>query len=398
MGTFRAGGWDSKNLLAATPQQPPLPEFCQQIFRTPPFSSMTARVSPSDGQPPVFDDLDDPVWESDFVDRLLDTVDVLVVVLDTDRQIVLFNRKCEEVTGYSAAEAEGEDLIDLVIPPEEREQVREVFADLSEGNAPLSHENHWLTKEGERRCIRWSNTVLRDEEGEVARVVGTGIDVAVRRRLEREVVTASDEERRRIGEELHDMLAPNLAGTAMMVETLARKLEEETPEVASEIQTAAERIREAGEQVRSLSHSLVPPALQDGDLPSGLQNLAERQEQMRTFTCSFEMEGTVPPLSEETASHLYHIASEAVANAAQHANPSTIAIRLEASDEHLALTVRDDGTGFPKVNASGEGIGLHLMETRADLIGATLDVAPAEGGETLVRCRLPLETLSEASE
>mgnify|MGYP000022829450 CR=1 FL=1 len=325
-----------------------------------------------------------------FTDRLLDTVEALVVVLDADRRIVRFNQKCQEVTGYSASEARGEDIVEFLIPPEDRTEVREVFATLTEGTAPLSCENYWLTKEGDRRCIQWTNTILRDEEGQVARVVGTGIDVTKCRRLERKVVATSEEERRRIGAELHDMLAPQLAGTAMMLDALAKKVEKKNSEVASEICVAAGRVREAGEQTRALSHSLMPSAINDGDLPSGLEVLAERQEEMRDFTCSFEKEDPIPALREETVSHLYHIASEAVTNAAQHATPSTVTIRLETSDDHLMLSVRDDGAGMPEEIGPKAGAGLHLMEARAGLIGADLEIDAAEGGGTLVRCSLPL--------
>lgn len=331
-----------------------------------------------------------PTRAHNFVDRLLDTLEALVVMLDTNGRIVRFNEKCEEVTGYSAAEVQGEDLIDLLILPNEQEQLRNVFEKLSRGNAPYHFENYWRTKEGERRRIRWSNTVLRDE-GEVIRVVGTGIDVTKQRELERKVVTATDKERRRIAEELHNLLTPQLSGTAMMVEALVKKLRGKHPEVAQEIQSAAERIREASKQSRALSHSLMPPTIKDGDLVSGFHDLAKRQGELRNFNFSVEADGPVPALSEETASHLYHIASEAVANAAQHANPEAVTLRLRACDDQLLLTVRDDGTGIPEQIEPDLKAGLHLMDARADVIGADLEIGPSDEGGTLVRCSLPLE-------
>jgi PAS domain S-box-containing protein len=190
--------------------------------------------------------------EHNFADRLLDTMEALVVVLNTNGRIARFNEKCEEVTGYSAAKVQGEDIIDLLIPSDEREQVRHVFEELSRGHAPYHFENHWQTnhwqtKEGKRRRIRWTNTVLW-EDGNAVRVLGTGIDVTKQRKLERKVVTATDEERRRIAEELHDLLTPQLSGTAFMVEVLAQKLQDAHPEVATELQTAAERIRGTGKR------------------------------------------------------------------------------------------------------------------------------------------------------
>jgi two-component system CheB/CheR fusion protein len=331
--------------------------------------------------------------ERNFVDAVLDTIGALVVVLDREGRIVRFNRTCEDVTGYSSAEAKGEAVFDLLIPEEERGEVRDRFDELREGESRfLQNENHWRTKTGEHRLIRWSNTVLTDENDRVEYVIGTGIDITKRRELEREVIAASDEERRRIGEDLHDVLASHLAGTAMMTEGIADQLDDEGPVTTDQVQKVADLIREAGEQARCLSHSLMPLEVEDNDLAIGLQKLAERQEEMRDLTCSFEAGDSVPTLRGEKASHLYRIASEAVNNAVKHANPKTITIRLTVEDDGLVLAVEDDGIGIPEHVESTDGLGLHIMRYRANLIGAHLQVGPdAEKGGTCVRCRLPLE-------
>lgn len=332
--------------------------------------------------------------ERDFVNSVLDTVGALVVVLDAEGRIVRFNEECESVTGYAVEEVEGKHVVDLLVPPEERTQVRDLFADLRRGEAPLHYENHWQTKEEEPRLIRWSNTVLRNDEGEVEYVVGTGIDVTERRRLKREVIAASEEERRRIGEDLHDTLASHLAGTAMMADGIADKLADETPGAAEEVRKVASLTREAGEQARSLSHSLLPLEVKDGALMDGLQKMAERQEKMRSVVCSFEWGEDVPSVTGDVASHLYRIASEAVHNAVTHADPDTVAICLDTEGDHLVLDVRDDGVGISEHVEPTDGVGIHVMQYRAHLIGADLDVEPAADGGTLVRCRLPLEAVS----
>ncbi len=336
--------------------------------------------------------------ERDFVNALLNTIGALVVVMDRDGCIVRFNEECEAVTGYSAEEAEGKSFLDLLVPPDERDQVAEEFTKLKKDDEPRSHENHWQTKDGERRLIRWSNTVLTGDDGDVQYVVGTGIDITERRRLEREVIAASDETRRQIGGDLHDMLASHLAGTAMMADALAVNLGEEHPEAAAEIQRITELIREAGEQARTLSHSLMPLEVKNDELVDGLQKLADRQEQMGEFTCIFEADDSLPSLGGEVASHLYRIASEAVNNAAQHANPETIEIRLHRENDHVVLAAQDDGTGIPRELDPTDGLGLHTMKYRAELIGATLDVGPTDEGGTVVRCRLPLKAFSETDE
>jgi signal transduction histidine kinase len=89
--------------------------------------------------------------------------------------------------------------------------------------------------------------------------------------------------------------------------------------------------------------------------------------------------------------YLYRIASEAVGNAIKHADPDAITIRLAVDGDQLELTVRDDGVDIPADTEPTDGLGLHMMEYRAELIGARLHIEPAEEGGTIVRCHLPLQ-------
>jgi len=127
------------------------------------------------------------VEDRDIVSTVLDTIGALVVVLDREGRIVRFNRACERTTGYSAAEAVGRRVWDLFLPTEEVEPVKAVFAELRGGDYPMEHENTWVTREGDRRQIAWSNTALRGDGGELAFVIATGIDVTERRQAEQEI-------------------------------------------------------------------------------------------------------------------------------------------------------------------------------------------------------------------
>lgn len=99
--------------------------------------------------------------ERNFVESLLDTVGALIVVLDPKHRIVRFNQKCEDVTGYSADEVVGESVFDRLVPKEEADEVRDLLDASQEEPAPDPHEHHWITREGNRRLIRWSNTTPR---------------------------------------------------------------------------------------------------------------------------------------------------------------------------------------------------------------------------------------------
>ena len=120
--------------------------------------------------------------ERDFVSAVLDTVGALVVVLDPDGRIVRFNRACEKTTGYSFAEVRGKEFWDIFLTSEERAPVQGVFEKLQQTGLPSEYENYWLTKRGDRRLILWSNGTLRDEQGRVAYLIGTGVDITERRK------------------------------------------------------------------------------------------------------------------------------------------------------------------------------------------------------------------------
>jgi PAS domain S-box-containing protein len=122
--------------------------------------------------------------ERDLLSAILDTAGALVAVLDRQGRIVRFNRACETTTGYSLEEAKGKALWDLFLVPEEIEPVRAVFEQLRAGQFPNEYENYWLTKDGSRRLIAWTNTALLGADGTVEYVVGTGIDITERRQAE----------------------------------------------------------------------------------------------------------------------------------------------------------------------------------------------------------------------
>jgi len=126
------------------------------------------------------------VRERDFSARVLETIGSLVVVMDTGGRIVLFNRACELCTGYSADEVSGKPVWSVLIAPEDEVAVRRVFGALRSDAVPSQFENVWLTRDGRRRTIAWSNSVITGTDGRVEYVLGTGIDVTEHRRSERE--------------------------------------------------------------------------------------------------------------------------------------------------------------------------------------------------------------------
>lgn len=115
--------------------------------------------------------------DGSLTQKVIETVDTPIVILGADGNIVRFNPACERLTGYSADESIGRKVWDFLIVEEERGAVKSVFEKTREENTPTHFTNYWTTKEGHRKRIEWSNTTIRDERGDVAYILATGIDI-----------------------------------------------------------------------------------------------------------------------------------------------------------------------------------------------------------------------------
>ncbi len=123
----------------------------------------------------------------DFIAAVLNTIDALVLVLDAKGSIVLFNRLCERVTGYSFDEVKGKYVWDFLLTKEEVAPVKEVFSKLKAGMFPNSFTNYWVAKNGRNNLISWTNTAILDNAGEVEYIVPTGIDITEKTKAEEEL-------------------------------------------------------------------------------------------------------------------------------------------------------------------------------------------------------------------
>lgn len=122
--------------------------------------------------------------ERNFASAVVDTVGALVGVVDCDGRIVRFNRACERALGFTAAEVIGRYFWDLLPVAEEIEPARKVFEMLLAGKWPQEYETYWIRRNGTPCLLAWSTAFLRDEDGKVRYVVGSGIDVTERKQAE----------------------------------------------------------------------------------------------------------------------------------------------------------------------------------------------------------------------
>ena len=222
------------------------------------------------------------------------------------------------------------------------------------------------------------------------RRIFTGIirDISERRSLEQEILRISEQERRRIGQDLHDGLGQMLTGIGLITKNLARSLEHQDHPGADEVTEVTELIKEADQHARILARGLMPVDLEATGLAAALRRLTVNAGRLFGIQCTFEEVGEVLIDDNSIATHLYRIAQEAVSNAVKHGRAGHVKISL-ATGRQIRLRIHDDGVGFPEtIDEERRGMGVRIMHYRARVIGATLDITDGHDGGTTITCTL----------
>jgi len=210
-----------------------------------------------------------------------------------------------------------------------------------------------------------------------------------RRRLENELLEIAENERRRIGFDLHDDLGQKLTGLLLMLKSLEQRLAAERHSCTDD----ARKVRTLVEQILRHTHDLArhfsSMDVTGDDLTGVLKGLASNVTKMFELRCGFNVKGAIPPLPEHTTMQFYKIAQEAVSNAIKHGKAREIQIVLSSENGVLTLAIQDDGIGIQSTAASPKkkGMGLQVMKYRAGIIGGSIDVRKSEHG-TRVTCTL----------
>jgi signal transduction histidine kinase len=216
-------------------------------------------------------------------------------------------------------------------------------------------------------------------------------DITEHKQLQREVSQISIREQQRIGQELHDNLGQQLLGMRLMAGSLQKSLEAKS---LPEAQTAVELLTALGEaqdQVRMLLKGVRPVDIDSDGLMTALTELAESTQKLSGIECEFLCKQPVPVENNFTATELFHIAQEAVANAVKHAGATRISIGLDSSPQQLLLWIRDNGLGCRSEIGKSSGMGLRIMRHRASILGAALTIHAPFAGGTVVTCKLSLK-------
>ncbi|MBM3908074.1 MAG: hypothetical protein FJ363_08335 [Gemmatimonadetes bacterium] len=206
-------------------------------------------------------------------------------------------------------------------------------------------------------------------------------DRARMRRLALQAITVGDRERARVGRELHESSAQWLAGLTLELAALARDARDE--ESRTQLQRMQQMAQQVMEQVRALSETLHPRVLDSLGLAPALQHLARKTTE-RGIETSAETSAADAPIPAHVASVLYDVAREAVANAARHAAPAHVELRLSTDHGMVRLEVHDDGHGMNVGEAERGGFGLFSMRERMALVNGAFELESRPGDGTRV--------------
>jgi two-component system CheB/CheR fusion protein len=220
----------------------------------------------------------------------------------------------------------------------------------------------------------------------LANVLAAAIE---RRELEEELLNISSNEQRRIGQDLHDGLCQHLAGVEFKTAALAKQLAHD-PVRGGHAASIVELIRNGARQAWMLARGLSPVTLESHGLMSALRELTANSGRLFQITCRFDCLRPVLVPNNAVATHLYRIAQEAITNAVKHGHARSVVVTLSRTRSSATLAVTDNGTGLPREARTVHGMGLRIMQYRADTIGATLTIERANRKGTNVLCQFKL--------
>ena len=345
-----------------------------------------------------------PHLEPELHSAIFEAVGALVIVLDPEARIVLFNPACEQLTGYRFEEVKGRLIWDLLLSPEELPGVRAVFAKLTAGDFPSHYENDWITRDGERRRIVWSNTAVLGPDGTVRYVIGTGIDIT---------------ERKRLGEELSR--SKTLAAIGEMAASIAHEIKNPLTGISLALQNL--RDSESSGSTRSLIEEILAEVARlDGTMKDlltfakswepkkdlwNLREIAERvagltagQDVFRRVRFRFEgPEDVKAPVDramvEQVLWNLYLNSAEAMREGGE------ILTSIQETSGTVTIAIADEGPGMPPeleeklfqpfftTKSSGTGLGLPNCLRMVEAHGGSIAVDRVPGGGARVTALFP---------
>jgi PAS domain S-box-containing protein len=335
--------------------------------------------------------------ERDATTTVLETVPSAIVVLDRagrirDRDVDSYeagvNRAFREALGWHDPRLVGVSFLDLGAEPA-REQASVALRVAAGGTPSDEVESEWIRADGRPVAFAWSACPVADVTGRTdGLILVSGVDVTERRRHERElrasrqrIVTAGDEERRRLERNLHDGAQQRLVALSVALRLAESKLAGGGDGVPELLAGAREELAQALEELRELARGIHPAVLTDRGLGPALEGLAARSPVPVELSLP---EGRLP---KEVEAALYYVVAESLANVVKYARATTVWVDVVDTPQLAVVLVRDDGVGGADPTT---GSGLRGLADRVGALDGRLVIESPPGGGTVVHAEIPL--------
>ncbi len=342
---------------------------------------------------------------------LIREMDVGVVLHGPGGEVQFANQAAQDIFGISLEEAKGKTSADLNLISF-KEDGTEILPDMRP--APRV----WRTGETVRNeVIGWrrpgsgkvfwtlANVVpLRNPNGTIAGVLSTFSNITERRRAEEamrqlstRLLQLQDEERRRLGRELHDSLAQTVLAVNLNLAQAMQSTEPVTGRARLAVEEARRLLQEMSQEIRTLSYLLHPPLLDELGLVSAIKAYAEGFSERSGIALELNLPADFGRLPQETETALFRIVQESLSNIQRHSESETAHLSLQADCASVCLTVGDRGKGIGAgpIDSLGSGgarlgVGILGMRERMTQLGGKLEIDSSPSGTT-VRATIPLK-------
>lgn len=336
------------------------------------------------------------VESRDYARMLLESAEQAIVAADAEGGIVLINRAAEKTFGYNREELLGKPLALLL-------QAGMPQPNGVRGPIGIGQRCDGRRKNGEIFPLEISLSSI-DQAG-IKMTVAFMTDITEHRRLENlsatyraeihaladRLITAQEEERRRVSRDLHDGLCQKLAALAFDVEHLEVALPEPAATRSRLRELRAQAVK-VSEEARNIAYELHPSALDDLGLVVSMRALCDEFHDRERIQVKFSAGKLPESVPQKLASGLYRIAQEGLQNVAKHAKAKRVTVSLAVRDRNiLEFTVLDDGIGFSPQAVKGKGgLGLVSIGERARIMGGDLSIEAKPGYGTRIAVRVPI--------
>jgi PAS domain S-box-containing protein len=326
--------------------------------------------------------------------RLADALPMAVWMSDEGGGCTYFNRGWLDLTGRTLEEEAGDGWLDGVHIAD-RNACMDTYLRAFHVRSPFTFEYRLRRHDGQYRWLIDTGVPRYGHDGSFHGYVGGCLDITARKEAEHtlrdlthRLMSAQDDERRRIARELHDHLSQQLALLAIDLQQLSLHPPTTPEALIPLLQEGWRRTTEIASDVHAISHRLHPSKMEALGLVATIR--AHCREVSRQSLVVDFVSQDVPPIVPERALSLFRVVEEALSNVVRHSGARTAQVALAGSDDgSLLLRIADDGRGLTESRRPGGGLGLVSMRERVQSLDGTLSISSTPGRGTVVEARVP---------